>query len=941
MKKQFTLFKQGIFAALVFLLFSPSGLLAQTWKAMDESSIQMHNYAVESAVTLSFDFKPHIAGGKNSAVTNTMLTYMYGVDDWQFTAANAARYEAVSFQVNDKGYIMGGIDENGNYTKDLWEYTQAGGWVQKTDFPGGPRAQAVAFVIGTKAYVGTGSDGTTLYKDFYEYNTTTGSWTLINSLPGDARKNAIAFGADGKGYVGTGSNASNTSLNDVWQYDTLSGNWTAKNNFTGGARTSAIGLGLRKKGYIGTGINGTTCFKDFWEYTPATDAWLKLADFPGQARYEAAGFVSGAKLGIVFGKNAAGTLLTDSYYYKNGGYKYEYSLSAQKICVGSTVVLKNLTDDPDAYKYNFNTNGVHRQLTLVDTIHYTPTAPFMAQTLELVIYDRTGLMTLGFARQDIDISKIDSIGLTTVPDTCIGGVGKVLTKVFSDSPFFGPYMVGPYRYEWSNSITHNSINNLDTLKNLSPGNFTVTITDGGGCKATSKSVAVGTYMDKPIVSLQTVSDTCLAKVGKITAYPQTLKLPYQYSWSNGKITASITNLEQGKYVAIITDKNGCTTKDSATVIQHIDTIKIAFTTVDASCNAATGSLTAFPSKGTMPYTYLWSTTENTSSIDSIPAGKYSIKVTDKFGCKTTDSVLLKTSAFAPVPPICMVTVDSSSKYNIIQWEKTNYVHVDSFIVYREITTNSYKRIGAVPYTALSSFTDKEQTKYFPNTGNPNAGTYRYKLQLVDECGNYSSLSAFHNTIFIVNNNGTFSWPQLYSIEGSANPVSAYALLRDDNSTGNWHIVNSVTGTQQVITDPDYAMYKNTASYRVSTIWGTTCTPSFLEPTEQRVNGYKASLSNVHGKIITTGVEFSSLTNLSVELYPNPFSEKTTIRISGLDNSSKADVKLYDHLGKEVFSNSYENGTHQLDRAQLANGLYFMEVRHNGKMLSVKKVVIND
>jgi N-acetylneuraminic acid mutarotase len=938
MNQKFTLliFRYTTFLFILFL--SPLVLSAQKWTAMIDFSTEAHNYAVESAATLSFDSKPYFIGGKNSAVTSNMLSYTYGVNEWQVKGANASRYEAVSFQVNDKGYVMGGIDENGNYTKDLWEYTQASGWVQKTDFPGGPRAKAIAFVIGTKAYVGTGSDGTTLYKDFYEYNSETGSWTLINSLPGDARINAVAFTADGKGYAGTGANVSNTALDDIWQYDTLSGNWTAKNNFPGGARTAAAGLGLRKKGYIGTGTNNSICFKDFWEYTPSTDSWLKLADLPGEARYEAAGFVSGAKLGIAFGKNTAGTLLTDSYYYKGNGYIYDYSFSAQTICLGSTVVIKNLTDDPDAYKYEIYTDG-YRFVNLMDTIHYTPKAPFIQQTIQVTIKDRTGLMTLGVARHDLNTTRIDSIGLTTIPDTCTGGVGAVLAKVFSDESS-GPYEFGPYKYEWSTSTIHNSLSSRDTLRYLPAGNVTVTITDAGGCIA-SRSATVGTFTDKPVVTFQVFPDTCLAKVGRINAFPQTLKLPYHYTWSNTKTGASLTNLEQGKYVAFITDKNGCATKDSAVVEKHIDSIKIAFTSVDASCHAANGSLAANPSNGVIPYTYTWSTIEHTAIIDSLNAGNYSVKVTDKYGCAASDSALVKTSAIAPVPSICMVTVDSSSKHNIIQWEKINYAHIDSFIVYREINTNSYKRIGAIPYSALSSFTDKEQTKYFPNTGNPNAGTYRYKLQLLDECGHYSSLSAFHNTIFIVNNNGTFSWPQLYTIEGGANPVNAYALLRDDNSTGSWHIVNSVAGTQQFITDPDYAIYKNTASYRVTTIWGISCTPSFLDPHEQRLNNYTTSLSNVYGKSIITGVELSSSTTLSIELYPNPFSEKTMISISGLDNGSKADVRLYDHLGKEVYSDLMENGMHQLERAQLSKGLYFMEIRSSGKMLNVKKVVITD
>jgi len=33
-----------------------------------------------------------------------------------------------------------------------------------------------------------------------------------------------------------------------------------------------------------------------------------------------------------------------------------------------------------------------------------------------------------------------------------------------------------------------------------------------------------------------------------------------------------------------------------------------------------------------------------------------------------------------------------------------------------------------------------------------------------------------------NNNGTFSWPQLYTIEGSANPVNNYLLMRDNLNT---------------------------------------------------------------------------------------------------------------------------------------------------------------
>jgi hypothetical protein len=367
---------------------------------------------------------------------------------------------------------------------------------------------------------------------------------------------------------------------------------------------------------------------------------------------------------------------------------------------------------------------------------------------------------------------------------------------------------------------------------------------------------------------------------------------------------------------------------------------LAITSVDASCGTADGSLTVVPSKGTSPYVFSWSTNEHTATLNSLVAGSYSISVVDKYGCSVSAPATVKTSTIATVPSICMVTVDSSSKYNVINWEKTNYSHVDSFIVYRETTTNVYKRIGAVPYSALSSFVDKERTKYFPNTGDPNAGTYRYKLQLLDACGNYSALSSFHNTIYMINNNGTFSWPQLYTIEGNANPVNSYVLLRDDYSTGVWNPINSVTGSQQVVNDPAFATYKNTASYRVQTVWSISCTPTFLTPYDHRTSSVNASLSNVYGKTIVTGVSINNDNNLSIDVYPNPFTTEATIVISGLLNAT-TELKIYDYIGKEIKSQRLENGVGKLDRSDLANGMYFIEISQQGKLLGKKKILIND
>ena len=54
----------------------------------------------------------------------------------------------------------------------------------------------------------------------------------------------------------------------------------------------------------------------------------------------------------------------------------------------------------------------------------------------------------------------------------------------------------------------------------------------------------------------------------------------------------------------------------------------------------------------------------------------------------------------------MVTTDSLTqyKYNVVYWDKTPFISaglgMDSFIIYRETSTNVYSRIGAVSKDSL-------------------------------------------------------------------------------------------------------------------------------------------------------------------------------------------------------------------------------------------------
>lgn len=362
-------------------------------------------------------------------------------------------------------------------------------------------------------------------------------------------------------------------------------------------------------------------------------------------------------------------------------------------------------------------------------------------------------------------------------------------------------------------------------------------------------------------------------------------------------------------------------------------------TCGSLCN---GTASAAPSGGILPYTYSWAPGGGTTqTITGLCAGNYTVTVTDSTGNAAYSFVTIINSPVPPTPFVCQVTVDSLSQYNVVIWDKTPYVGIaDSFIIYREITTNNYKPVGVVSYNSLSLFVDTVSTKYFPNTGNPNAGSYRYKIGMQNVCGDSSSLSLYHNTIFITNNNGNFSWAQLYTIENSPNPVNAYVLMRDDYSNGNWNAVNSVAGTQQNVTDPAYAAWQATASWRVETMWNITCTPTIKNPTAL-ASSYSVSSSNISTNN-SSGV--NEILNNAVSISPNPTNGIFQITSANLPAGGKlqiTDIEIVNLLGEKITQSVIPNTVRNLtiDLSSHPSGIYFYKVKSADATIATGKLII--
>lgn len=361
---------------------------------------------------------------------------------------------------------------------------------------------------------------------------------------------------------------------------------------------------------------------------------------------------------------------------------------------------------------------------------------------------------------------------------------------------------------------------------------------------------------------------------------------------------------------------------------------ISFTTTISSCPGnSNGTATATIHGGIPPYTYLWGTfpAQTTQTAINLNPTNYWVVITDSAGCIDTGNVTIEA---LEAPSICMVTVNGNSTNNIIYWDRSLYDGLDSFIVYREVSASSYLRIGAVSNDSLGMLIDTARS-IGPANGDPNLASYRYKLQVLDTCGNYSPLSPYHNTIYIVEDGlGAFSWSIPYTIEGGTNPVASYVLLCDTANVDVWGPVAVVGGSMSSATDPGFADHSNIANWRVKTNWSIVCDPE----TRATVNTTRSNIK--HGSL-STGIT-KEILSASVVVFPNPASNQITVGLSPQIN--RAIIRIENVMGQVVFQENIDasgnNSTNRkIDISSYSKGMYIISIESDNNKI-FKKIIVD-
>ncbi|WP_373548120.1 Ig-like domain-containing protein [Haliscomenobacter sp.] len=210
--------------------------------------------------------------------------------------------------------------------------------------------------------------------------------------------------------------------------------------------------------------------------------------------------------------------------------------------------------------------------------------------------------------------------------------------------------VAPFTYLWNSSAT------TSTIMNLPRNNYGVTVTDAQGC-----SIAAATNINAPAalnIFLDEGSPQCAGEnKGFIKAVVSGGAGPYAYYWSNGASTSAIQSLAPGDYEVLVFDTLLCQASKKTTLLPGA-TVNISINTSAIKCpGSSTGQLTALVSGGSSPYVYQWDVGATTASLSQMPAGAYSLTVTDQRGCKNSSAAVLSdpaplTLTLSSINPLC-------------------------------------------------------------------------------------------------------------------------------------------------------------------------------------------------------------------------------------------------------------------------------------------------
>jgi hypothetical protein len=344
---------------------------------------------------------------------------------------------------------------------------------------------------------------------------------------------------------------------------------------------------------------------------------------------------------------------------------------------------------------------------------------------------------------------------------------------------------------------------------------------------------------------------------------------------------------------------------------------VTSSTIVSGPSCVLGSAEITLSGASLPITYSLdnsnpiTTPANVISLANLDNGAHTVSGLDNVGCVFVEDFQIDGIIPYQQESLCLVTVDSVSGENLVVWEKTLSVFSEGFKIHKQNNiTSQYDSIGWVSIDSLSTFQDVGS--------NPQQGSDRYKISVVDECGAESNISFAHRTIHLSANQGingevNLSWN---AYEGFS--YSNFEIYRSNN--GNPYVlINNVANNNFAYTDltpPNGVNY-----YRVGVV-----NPSGCNPTRSVLRSYSNVIDDT-GNPVSVSEEHSHSERLLV--YPNP--SKGLFQVEG-----EGTLTVFNAIGQNLIRKDIL-GSFTVDLGMYPNGIYTVQLQSAKSLSSIKLI----
>ncbi|MDP4964883.1 MAG: T9SS type A sorting domain-containing protein [Salibacteraceae bacterium] len=237
-----------------------------------------------------------------------------------------------------------------------------------------------------------------------------------------------------------------------------------------------------------------------------------------------------------------------------------------------------------------------------------------------------------------------------VDPNCSGAIEASIDPISCFGLNDGTIRINEDRFTANATFTWSNGSVFSEIANLSPGTYSITVTDSNSCVYTDEITLNET--DSLSLAINTIADSCSKNVGEIDLVISGGTAPYSIIWNGTEISNHTKSLSSGSYSINISDVNGCNTTTIISVTGS-DSLSSTFNLTKPSCGNADGMIN-IQTNGSAPFSYHWSTNETTNTISAKAAGIYTVTISDAIGCAEEHVLFLNDSLAALISSASLV-----------------------------------------------------------------------------------------------------------------------------------------------------------------------------------------------------------------------------------------------------------------------------------------------